>query len=469
MRENKHDSPAEGRKPRARYAIPFFLVLAVLTVVSFIIPLRPTQSYSEKRNLAQFPEFSWEALSSGSYFDDITTWFSDTFPGREDWLRLSAAVSELHGYSEITIHGDIPQSTPDPTTEPPESTPEPTETTAGPTEVTAEPTETQVPETIVLQETTPPTTPVEEWGGVDAGEDAEIYLGTTIQVGDTAFTYFGFSEYTSNRYISILNSFAETMADTDVNIVSAPAPIAVGVMIEGEYMEKLGCARQDETLDYINAALDSRIIAPDTVRNLIAHNDEYLFFRTDHHWSALGAYYTYELIMEALDREPAPLDSFEEWDQGEFQGSLYYKCNQSSKLRLDNVMAYIPPGEITMRIYNTDGYGFKWPLLTDRSTSNLGSKYMTFLSGDHPLTVITNDSLPDAPNCAVVKDSFGNCFAPFLSQNYHNVYVIDYREYYQLRLSQFVEQYDVQDVIVLPNLSATQSENVCDLLRNLLR
>ena len=63
-----------------RLVIPFLVVLAVLTVVSFIIPLRPTQSQMEKRNLAQFPEFSWEALAEGSYFDDITTWFSDTFP-----------------------------------------------------------------------------------------------------------------------------------------------------------------------------------------------------------------------------------------------------------------------------------------------------------------------------------------------------------------------------------------------------
>ena len=52
--------------------IPFLAVLAVLTVVSFLIPLRPTQSQMEKRNLAQFPEFTWEALADGSYFDDIT-------------------------------------------------------------------------------------------------------------------------------------------------------------------------------------------------------------------------------------------------------------------------------------------------------------------------------------------------------------------------------------------------------------
>ena len=57
-------APLRRKEPGVAYAIPFFAVLAVLTVVSFIIPLRPTVSYIEKRTLAEFPEFSVEALAS---------------------------------------------------------------------------------------------------------------------------------------------------------------------------------------------------------------------------------------------------------------------------------------------------------------------------------------------------------------------------------------------------------------------
>ena len=80
-----------------RLVIPFFIVLGLMTVVSFIIPLRPTVSNSEKRELAKFPEFSVNALLDGSYFDDITTWFSDTFPGRESWITMSNYISSIHG------------------------------------------------------------------------------------------------------------------------------------------------------------------------------------------------------------------------------------------------------------------------------------------------------------------------------------------------------------------------------------
>ena len=64
-------------------AASFFVTLYLGMTIAFIIPLRPTYSETEKRNLKEFPEFSAEALISGSFFDDISTWFSDTFPYRE--------------------------------------------------------------------------------------------------------------------------------------------------------------------------------------------------------------------------------------------------------------------------------------------------------------------------------------------------------------------------------------------------
>ena len=106
-------------------ALPFLIALAVLTVISFCIPLRPTISTSEKRELTKFPEFTLESLLSGDYFDDITLWFSDTFPGREDWLSLSQSVSSFHGYSEIAVQGDLTMSDDIPVEEPSEPVTQP--------------------------------------------------------------------------------------------------------------------------------------------------------------------------------------------------------------------------------------------------------------------------------------------------------------------------------------------------------
>ena len=448
------DVTKENKNPTGfRWVIPFFLTLGLLTVCSFIIPLRPAVSYSEKRELAKFPEFSWSALVSGDYFDDITLWFSDTFPGRETWMTVSDYTASFHGYAEIAIVEDdfmsgviFPGAEATPVTTPSD----PTGETAGaedPADSTAtEPTPTEDVETEPTQ-----------WGGVDGGNDAEIAADGIIQIGDTAFNRLGFDSYSSERYTKALSKLGDLLAGTDVRVISSPIPLAISVLVEPQYLAKLKCARQDEMLAFMHDPMSENVVTIDTFSALSAHNDEYIYFRTDHHWTALGAYYVYEELCKALDMEPASLDSFEVLDQGQFRGTLYGKARWPHKLKEDNLVAYIPQGDITMLIHYTFGQPTEMPLIQDRTNGEIYGKYMTFLCGDHPLTEITNDSIPDAPNCVIIKDSFGNCFAPFLTQNYHKVYVLDYRHYHYMGLMEFVETYDISDIIFLPYMMATQS------------
>ena len=88
--------------------LPFFLVLGLLTLAAYCIPLRPTVSYTEKRTLTQFPEFTLPRLVSGEYFQGITLWFSDTFPGRETWLNVSAGIQNLYGSSDVYVAPALP-------------------------------------------------------------------------------------------------------------------------------------------------------------------------------------------------------------------------------------------------------------------------------------------------------------------------------------------------------------------------
>ena len=403
-----------------RLVIPFFVVLAVLTVVAFLVPLRPTQSQMEKRNLAEFPAFSMEALLSGDYFDDISTWFSDTFPGREGWLSLSRSISALYGYSEIAIAGDLPV-----TMEVPEETEPPAVT---------QPVQTQ-PGVDTEVETTAPTE-LQGWGGVDAGDGADIEMGSNavIQIGDSAFNAVGFSQIFSEEYAGTVTNFAETVEEAGITVVSAPSPTAVGILIEPEFLDKLNCARQDEMIGYMHSLMGDTVVKVDTYAALVPHNDEYIYFRTDHHWTARGAYYSYAAICEALGYTPAALQDFTEWDQGEFEGSLYWKAAKPRRLQLDNLIAYVPQGDIEMVIYNNSSYGREGDLIQDMTQREINAKYSAFICSDNPLTEITNHSIPDGPSCVLVKDSFGNALAPFLAQTYHKVYVVDYRKFSQTTL-----------------------------------
>ncbi len=451
----------EESRSSLKLVVPFFAVLYILSIAAFIIPLRPTYSSMDRRQLSAFPEFSIEALLSGDYFDDINTWFSDTFPGRDSWLSLSMGIDTLHGHSEITIAGEPTGSTVVEVPDAPASTPTPT---PAPSSAPAE-----TPPSQENDSPAPAETPPQGWGGVAVDENASISLGPVIQIGDTAFNQLGFSQIYSEKYAAALNTLAKNLEGTGVRLISAPAPTSVGVMVEGDRLADLNCARQDDMLGYIHSLVDDSVIKVDTVTPLIAHNSEYIYFRTDHHWTALGAYYCYEAVMETMGMDAAPLSSFTEWDQGEFEGTIYWQAANPRKLKRDNVFAYVPEGDISMTVHDNSDYGWDAQLIEDRSMDSPPNKYLCFIGGDNAFTVITNDSIPDAPNCILLKGSFGNCFAPYLTQNYHKVYVVDYRKYYRYTMSDLAEVYDADDIIVLPYLMATQGSEGTDLFSYLLK
>lgn len=472
-KQGKYEIQAQEPAPKGKLAIPFFLILTVLTVAAFIIPLRPTVSYSEKRELAKFPEFSLEALLSGDYFDDISLWFSDTFPGRESWMSLSRSTKALHGYSEIAIvEDDFLAEIVGPAETQPPAAEQTVPASSAASEMPENDTETPVPE--ATEDTAPQEAPVEtvpeetKWNGVDAGDDAEISMGAVIQIGDTAFNQIGFSESESLRYSAAVSHLADSLAEAGVTVVSAPSPTSVGVMVEPEYQQKLNCARQDEMVNFLHDHMSSNVVTVDTYSALVAHNSEYIYFRTDHHWTALGAYYSYEAICEALGLSPAPLSAFEEVDNGEFRGSLCEKARYSYKLRSDTLYSYVPAGDIHLyNIYGSEKY--EHDLLMDISDRSIYETYLTFLGGDFALQEIVNNSLPEGSVCLIIKDSYGNCFAPFMTQNFHTVYVMDYRSNYHLPVQEFIEEHAVDTVILIPYLMATQSLDAARMFESLCK
>lgn len=433
-------------KPGKKYALPFFLVLALLTAVSLIVPLRPTFSYSEKRELTKFPAFSVDALLSGDYFDDITLWFSDTFPGREQWLDVSQSMASLHGYSKIAIAGALDEMEVIPNSPEPET----------PAAVSAA---TEAREEAARSETADTGASDATEASVSAGAPEidvnEIYLGKAIQIGDAGYNQLSISTAMSDKYAKTISAFADRMAQEGIRVISAPAPTAIGIMVDNSYLTQLRCTPQDEMLDYMHDQMSANVLKVDTVRKLQAHNGEYIYYRTDHHWSALGAYYAYQALCEAAGMEPVALEDMEYKNQGEMIGSIYGKVPYPKRLKKDGLECWIPQGNITMYLSETTFSEF--PMIRDVSNEKSEGKYCAFLAADAPIVHIVNDDIPDGPNCLVVKDSFGNCYVPYLSQNYHNVYAIDYRKYWKYSMADFARKFNIDDVIIAPYMIATQA------------
>jgi hypothetical protein len=248
-----------------------------------------------------------------------------------------------------------------------------------------------------------------------------------------------------------------TALGEDVKVISLVTPNAAQFYTDKDM--HTGASDQKAMIELCYGSMPEDVVTVDAFSKLKEHKNEYIYFRTDHHWTALGAYYAYEAICEAAGYEAAKLEDFTEFDQGTFEGSLYWKAPNRRKLKLDNVMAYIPPGDITCVVGSNMNGGKVTPIIADTTQRALNTKYLTFLGTDYALTTVTNDSLPDGPSCIVIKDSFGNPLVPFLSQTYHKVYAIDYRKFHGSSLKYLIEHWDVDDVIFAPYVIATQAND----------
>ena len=83
---------------------------------------------------------------------------------------------------------------------------------------------------------------------------------------------------------------------------------------------------------------------------------------------------------------------------------------------------------------------------------------LCFIAGDNPFTHIQNRSITDGRCAIVIKDSFANCFVPYLTQNYSDIYVIDYRSYREMTLDGLIDTYGADDIIFVNAISVAQAD-----------
>jgi hypothetical protein len=190
------------------------------------------------------------------------------------------------------------------------------------------------------------------------------------------------------------------------------------------------------------------------------HRDEYIYYRTDHHWTTLGAYYAYSRFCEEKGIEPEELDSYETKEFDGFLGSFYNDTSEAKmKANPDTVTAYYPNAESVMHVKASDGTKYDWPVIYDVSNYSESLKYSAFIASDNPYTKIVNKDLDDGSACIVVKESFGNALVPFLVDHYQTIYVIDYR-YWKGSITELAQKKKVTDVIFLNNLSMIRNKSL---------
>lgn len=486
MKKQETISPNARRiaKVRVVRVAVFMLVFYCLAVMSFILPLRPTHSDMENRDLATFPEFSVQTLASGDFFDGINVWFSDTFPFRDLWMTLNTWIKQGYGISSMNVHGEVGTGDEIPDVPTTSSTALTATTTTATTVTTTTATVTKATTTTVTVTTTtvtttvtttPPTTTTVHSSIKPAGQDttpAESN-GAILMIGDSGFEYYHFSQSAADLYIAAVNRLAQQLKGT-ATVYDMIVPTSIDICVDPAVRAGVNSADQQKAIAYMYGSMSADVKKIELFDPFLkAHKaGEYLYFRTDHHWTSLGAYRAYEQFCAAKGQAPTPLASYQKMEFPDYLGS-FYRDTQSAAMAAspDIVQAFVPPSTNTMTLTTADG-STSYPIIVDVSDWDSLYKYNCFIGGDNPLSVIENPNKTDGSACLLIKESFGNAYAPFLTEDYQTVYVLDYRYFDEVDgrgIAQFVKENGIQDVLLLNNISATRNSYLMETLDALVK
>ncbi|MDD6235087.1 MAG: DHHW family protein [Lachnospiraceae bacterium] len=269
-------------------------------------------------------------------------------------------------------------------------------------------------------------------------ENGNVYFADDGYLIDK-LTCIDSAQYSANlKAISNLSKKLNTM---DIPLYFMPVPTASWIL-----KDRLPyCAPNINQVDFINNASDYGINVINTSDILNEHKEEYIYYKTDHHYTSLGAYYCYLAWASACDHTVHPLS---EWNKevlcNNFRGTTYSKVNYPFA-PYDTITAYYRYDSHKVN-YNNGNY------ITDsiyeRKYLNGHDQYAVFLNSNQSTTVINGSG---NGRLLILKDSYANTFAQFVMDDYSETHLIDMR-FYNGSISQYVKDNDITEVLVLYNL-----------------
>ena len=185
----------------------------------------------------------------------------------------------------------------------------------------------------------------------------------------------------------------------------------------------------------------------DVSTELNKHKTEKIYYKTDHHWTTLGAFYAFQAAAPSLGIEGDLSGNYVSYAVSDsFNGMLASKSgvNLGEKEQID---IYVPTEEDTDLIVDYVDEGKRSTSLYDSSKLKEKDQYTVFLGGNSSLLDIRTVST-STKRLLLVKDSFANSFIPFLTPYYREIVVVDPR-YYSGTINDLMDSYRISEVLFL--------------------
>lgn len=403
--------------------VVFFTLLFSISILNLFSPKDKTISVIENRTLGQKPEISYTSIITGEFSKKFESYISDHFMYREKLVAGSNFIASLNGIKRndsIQIVAFSGQNV----------------------------------------------------GGNLENDNLELsQSGNVLILNDTIMEIYKFKKESSKKYAEMINKLNKSLPK-DTKLYSLIVPIQIEFNVN-EKIKNLSDS-QREGINYINNLLDEDIIKVDVYDEIKKHIDEYVYFRADHHWTQLGAYYAYTKFCEKANIKPTPLDEYSKHEINNFLGYLS-TINPTEKVNNnpDKIIYYKTNIESSMRIFyyekDTDELKFFTSSVIDKSYENKDNtqKYGIFLGGDYPISSIKTNANSNR-KIIIIKDSYANAFVPFLLDHYKEIYIIDPRHCRE-NIIDMINENNIDDVMFLNYILTPNFENYQESVLKLIQ
>lgn len=245
-----------------------------------------------------------------------------------------------------------------------------------------------------------------------------------------------------NKNLAAISTFIDRHNDKNITVMLAPTNSDFSKAYRSEFAPVLDSSAVIENAK--NQIGDSHFL--DLQDSFAKHSaDEYFYYRTDHHWTALGSYYAYAEYMNRIGKSPKRLEDFTFVEVENFLGTHYSKAKSFNVM--PDVLSY-PESDATMDILGTKSS------IYDLSKLETRDKYAMFLHGNNSISTVTGSG---EGKILLIKDSYANCFVPYLAESFSQIDVLDMR-FYSQSVDKLIADNQYDQILFLYNCETFDSD-----------
>ncbi len=204
---------------------------------------------------------------------------------------------------------------------------------------------------------------------------------------------------------------------------------------------------QKDYTDSICSALEGVVTPIDLYGTLTEHKDDYIYYRTDHHWTTYGAYLAYQQLSNYLPLVSLEPESVDNPVSDSFLGTLYSKAGYRN-VQADTINAYrIPEGRTVQCSVFTGQETKEYDSPYFAEKLEVKDKYSYFLGENQPIVTL-NSNAGTGKKLLVFKDSYAHSLAPMLTESYDQITLVDLR-YINGGYSEYIDVSQYDDVLMM--------------------